>query len=190
MLQFKSTKKGQQLKSVDDEVFWLSPSRDIIYNFIPFCEKAFAFLENKNNPVVKSYYGSGGSNEEMAAFAKAMVAFIKETKLPQPNDKVKDAVARAGLMEFPPRAHSLFGYAYTMVTISHYYHSLTTSQNGEINTEAFMDLEVLNCCVKLSRLERFKKWLKSKFKKETKSSPTDSLTVSTEPPQPTSDLKT
>lgn len=192
VLQFKSTIKGQQLKSVDNEIFWLSPARDIIYNFIPFCHKAFAYMENKKNPVIVDYYARGGTDEELSAFAKAMVAFVKETKVPQEGDKVQQAVNRSGIMDFPPRVHGLFGYAYTMVTISHYYNSLTTSQNGEINTEAFLNVEYIEYNVKPSwkSWKGIKAWFKQKFTKVAPSSPTPSLPSSTESPQLESDSKT
>jgi len=192
VLQFKSTIKGQQLQSVDKETFWLSPTRDIVYNFIPFCHKAFAYMENHKNPVVVDYYARGGTEEEMAAFAKAMVAFVKETKLYKEGDKVQQAVTRSGILDFPPRVHGLFGYAYTMVTISHYYNSLSTSQNGEIDTEAFFKVEYLEYSIKPSwkSWKGIKAWFKQKFAKEAPSSPTPSLPASTESPQPESDSKT
>lgn len=145
MFQVRTRLKGLEMKGGGDGgvsgAFWVSPQRDIIYCFPTYVMKAMAFLENKENPVVKKYLEDGGSYEKLGELAKSLARFIQGTNDADQSPDLKTVAAKSGIREHDPATFMVWAYAMGQVIMSHYFAGVREAANNEYRPYAFTSPE-------------------------------------------------
>lgn len=117
MIQMKSNVEGMEVRGPKG-AYYMSPQRDITFNFPVFVHMALQFIKNKEDPGVKAYYANGGSDEELGRFAKVMAEYVDQAY--KTNCSVHMLAKAAGWDDTPTRVKQLFGYCLAHVTMSAY----------------------------------------------------------------------